>query len=212
MSADELTPVEEHRLIGQATSGDHSALTTLLRAYSPRLRARLAGKIGAAWRSALDEDDVLQVTFLEAFLRIDRFTPKGHGAFLAWLTQIAENNLRDAIKGLERGKRPDPRRRVQASSEESAAALIELLGAESITPSRIVATTEAKGVLDGAVRRLPADYRKVVQDLDLGGRSAAEVAADMNRSPGAVYMLRARAHDQLRELMGPGSLYFSTPG
>ncbi|HEY3242379.1 MAG TPA: sigma-70 family RNA polymerase sigma factor, partial [Phycisphaerae bacterium] len=63
-----------------------------------------------------------------------------------------------------------------------------------------------------AIGKLPADYAKVVRMYDLEGRSVAEVAAAVGRSEGAVYMLRSRAHDRLRELLASASRFMSTPG
>jgi DNA-directed RNA polymerase specialized sigma24 family protein len=42
---------------------------------------------------------------------------------------------------------------------------------------------------------------------DLEGRPVQEVAQALGRSPGAVYMLRARAHRRLSEIMGTASRY-----
>ena len=56
-------------------------------------------------------------------------------------------------------------------------------------------------MLKAAIDQLPKDYRRVVQLYDLDGLAAAEVARQMDRSDGAVYMLRARAVDRLRELL-----------
>jgi RNA polymerase sigma factor (sigma-70 family) len=65
--------------------------------------------------------------------------------------------------------------------------------------------------MEGALRQLPPDYEKVIRLYDLAGKSPAEVAQEMGRSQGAVFMLRARAHDRLREVLGSSSQFFSTP-
>ena len=41
------------------------------------------------------------------------------------------------------------------------------------------------------------------------GRSASERAQELDRSEGAIYMLRARAHDRLRDLLPRESKFFS---
>lgn len=201
-------------LISRATAGDPAALTTLLQRHGPQVRQRLTGKIGQHWRSVLEEDDVMQVSYLEAFMRIRSFAPRGEGSFLAWLSHIAENNLRDAVRGFERAKRPDPRRRVQARSVtgESYADLVEVLGVTSATPSRAAAQHEAARHVEAALENLPADYRRVIRLYDLECRPIEEVAAEVGRSVGAVYMLRARAHDRLKEELGSPSQFFSRPG
>ena len=200
-------------MVSKAVAGDHEALSELLQQHAPAMRRKLARAIGDAWRSSVDAEDVMQVTFLEAFLRINRFQPGGAGSFSAWLSRIAENNLRDAIKWLSRAKRPDPRRRVGApGGEESYVGLVEMLGASMTTPSRAAARGEALGALEKMIAELPTDYERVIRLYDLEGRSASEVAELLDRSPGAVFMLRARAHDCLRELLGSASQYFTVTG
>ena len=68
---------------------------------------------------------------------------------------------------------------------------------------------EVSELLNKSLDRLPLDHRQVVRVYDLEGRSAAEVAGTMGRSQGAVHMLRARAYDRLRELLGAESRFFS---
>lgn len=196
----------------KAIDGDADALSALLQESAPALRASLVGKIGNVWQASLDVDDIMQVTYLEAFLRISSFKPSTEGGFVAWLRRIADNNLKDAIRELGRAKRPNPKRRVTgATREESYAAFVDAMGYTSHTPSRDAAGGEAVNAMKQAMTRLPADYRRVLELYDLDGRSPAEVAAEMGRSEGAVFMLRARAQDRLRELMGSTSNYFSAP-
>jgi RNA polymerase sigma factor (sigma-70 family) len=145
-------------------------------------------------------------------MQVERFRPQGEGAFRAWLTQIAENNLRDAIKSLERAKRPDPRKRVHGPpGQESFVALVEVLGVTHSTPSQKVVATEFADEIEKALDQLPPDYARVIRMYDLECRPAAEVAAALGRSPGAIFMLRARAHDRMREVLGSGSRFFSSP-
>jgi DNA-directed RNA polymerase specialized sigma24 family protein len=64
-----------------------------------------------------------------------------------------------------------------------------------------VVQQEAVQVLNSLLERMPPDYAGVIRHYDLEERPVAEVAAALGRSAGAVYMLRARAHDLLRELL-----------
>ncbi|MFN0136020.1 MAG: RNA polymerase sigma factor [Phycisphaerae bacterium] len=183
-----------------AIDGDTAAMAELLREHAATLRGQLS--IDAKWQSIIDVDDVLQVTYLEAFLRIGSFADTGPGSLLAWLRRIADNNLRDAIKGLQRLKRPPPMRQAARGSDESAVELLDLLGVTTTSPSRELATTEMKTALAGALAALPDDYARVIRLYDLEGRSIEETVASCGRSAGAVHMLRARAHARLRELLG----------
>ncbi len=199
-------------LLAKALKGDQSSLVSLLEQVGPKVRVRIEAKITGPLQSALDADDVMQVTYLEACLRLNRFRQGGAAGFLAWLSRLAENNLIDAVRALESAKRPDPSRRVVPSDRnESMVAFVELLGATSATPSRVVAKEEAAGHLDRALGSLPPDYEKVVRLYDLEGKSITEVSEALGRSEGACWMLRARAHDRLREAIGPMGNFFSTP-
>lgn len=202
----------ETDLVARAIRGDSEALTDLLEQEGPAVRQRIESTLNSVWRSSFDPDDVMQVSYMEAFMQIGRFQPGGPGSFRAWLAHIAENNMRDAIKSLERAKRPDPRKRVHGPpGEQSFVALVELLGVTNSTPSQHAARREFRGAIDSALSRMPPDYSRVITLYDLEGRSPQEVAAIMGRSQGAVFMLRARAHDKLRELLGSSSQFFSTP-
>ncbi|UCE61329.1 MAG: sigma-70 family RNA polymerase sigma factor [Phycisphaerales bacterium] len=197
-------------LLTRATDGDADALAILLERHGQAVRRTLEGKISARWQSVLSEDDVMQQTYADAFQDIGSFVPQGDGSFVAWLTKIANRNLLDGVKMLEREKRGGKRRRVEArSSDGSYVALYELVGRTSSTPSQHAARDEAKDVLGEAIRKLPTAYREVVRLYDLDGQPVQNVADALGRSCGAVFMLRARAHAHLRELMGAASDYLS---
>ena len=205
----------EEALVNSASGGDEAALCTLLEHCGPIVRDRVKPKIGAQWRTSLDEDDVMQVTYLESFLLVGQFKYRGAGSFLAWLSQVAENNLRDALRGLQAAKRPNPKRRVQVSkhaAENSFVALVELLGATESTPSRAAARDESEQIIEQVLSSLPPDYERVVRLYDLECRSAQEVAEQLGRSTGAIYMLRARAHERMRSELGNASQFFTDPG
>ena len=191
-------------------AGDALALRPLLERYGSQVRQAIRGKIGRRWQALLDEDDVMQVTYLEAFLHIEQLVACDPASFTVWLTRIAENVLRDAIRALERKKRPPPAQPLYPSGRDgSYSALLATLGHTSSTPSRHAARDEIAGILESVLGKLPPDYQTAVQLVDLEGQTFAAAAAAMGRSVGAVHMLRLRAHQRLRELMGSESRYFS---
>jgi RNA polymerase sigma-70 factor, ECF subfamily len=203
--------VSDTQLLELAVAGDAEALRSLLKRFGPQVRDTLRGRIDRRLRSLLDEDDVMQITYLEAFLHIDQLTARDPTSFVAWLNRIAQNALRDAIRGLTRQKRPHPARRVaMPAGGDSSFMLLELLGTEASTPSRHATRDEVAEVLETVLAALPPDYATVVRYCDLEGLTASDVAERMGRSAGAVHMLRARAHDRMRELLGSPSRFFSS--
>lgn len=194
----------------RAARGDRDALVCLLKQNAAEIRRRLARRIPRRWQHALSVEDVVQQTYVDAFLDITRFTPNGSGSFLAWLGTLAQHNLVDALRMLEADKRGRGRPGVRLpSTAESFVVLAEILQVESGTPSRAVARDEACAALEAAVGRLPQPYQQVVRMYDLEARPVVEVAEALRRTPGAVYMIRARAHRRLRSMLGDGSAYLT---
>jgi len=189
-------------LMKKAMTGDESALSALIQHYHALLRGRFQQSLPQRWNGLLSVDDVLQETYTDAFLGIKSFSPRGENAFEAWMTTIAKNNLRNAIEGLEAEKRGGNHRRVVADGpDESYVGLFELLEGSTTSPSGKVEKNEAKALLQESINRLPPDYRMVVMLYDIEGHPARDVAQTMKRSEGAVFMLRARAHQTLRQLL-----------
>ncbi len=56
-------------------------------------------------------------------------------------------------------------------------------------------------MMKAAIGKLPETYRRVVEQFDIDFHPAAEIARALGRSVGAVYMIRARAHDRLRDIL-----------
>lgn len=191
-----------------ARTGDDEALARLLQHFGPLIRAEL--DISPKWQAEVDADDVMQVTYLDVFLRIGSCAALHEGAFKAWLLQIARNNLLDAIRGLEAERRPPPERRVRVDGDGDACAqLFELLGATTSTPSRVVSRAELKSLVDQGLERLPPDYARIIRLMDLDGCTGPQAAERTGRSRAAVHMLLGRARDRLRELLGTGTKFFS---
>lgn len=195
--------------IRAAVDGDVEAMTDLLNEYGPEVERSLS--IAREWRAVLEPADVMQVTYLEAFLQITRYDTQRSEPFRAWLQRIAENNLRDAIRGLQRQKRPQPSNRLTLrAGSDSTTELYAQLGVTSTTPSEHITQEERDHRLQAALDALPEDYGRVVRLYDIQTLPIAEVAKQLGRSSGAVHMLRARAHDRLRQLLGPASGWFGS--
>ncbi len=194
-----------------APGGDRSQSARLLAEHGLAVLEWLSDKIPRRWQAVLSAEDVLQQTCIDAFLHFDQFVPETENSFAAWLRTIAERNLLNALRGLEADKRGGKHRRVEPrTADDSFDLLCEQLASSQSTPSRHVARDEARAALSNAVQQLPEDYRRVVQMYDLDAQPVEDVARVLNRSPGAVHMIRARAHEWLGEVLGSATRYFST--
>ena len=195
-----MNPYRDDELILAARRGDLDAFEELLGRHGPAVRRRI--DIHPRWRTILDEDDVMQTTYLEAFLEIGRFTGNGDD-FERWLARLAENNLTDAIRGLERLKRPHPDDRVRPPAGlDPLRWLLSLVTGTSTTPSGPLLHRELEGRLQEELAGLPADYGDVLRYSYLEGLTLKETAEAMKRSYGSIHMLRQRALSRLRQRMG----------
>ncbi len=196
--------------IGAAIAGDREALGELLKEACCILEGFLADKISNSLRASIGTEDVIQVTYLEAFLRIGQLRTASHVVFLAWLKRIAENNLRDAVRELGAKKRPSPRNRLgSGSNDASFASLLACLTGTGTTPTGHAARQDIQSSVKTALAALPPVYEQVVREYDLEGISILEVAKSVKKSPAAVHMLRARAHDRLREMLSRAGDFFT---
>ncbi len=199
----------EDELLHRALGGDADALGALLQHHAPAVRRQLAGAIPRRWRPLMSIDDVLQQAFAEVFVGIGRFRDRGGQSFLGWLVTLARCTLIDGLRMLEADKRGGGRRQVFGVGEESSVALYEMLGGNTSTPSRHAARGEATGAVRRAMESLPEAQRRLVELYDLQGMPVEAVAATLGRSVGAVYMMRARAHRALCQVLGTSADYLT---
>jgi RNA polymerase sigma factor (sigma-70 family) len=68
---------------------------------------------------------------------------------------------------------------------------------------------EANSRIESALKKLPDDYATVIRLFDLEGLNGPQVADQIDRTRGAVHMLRARAIDRLKQILGRESMFFS---
>lgn len=194
----------DDELLRAAVLGSRDAMEELLVRYGSRIRDKIRGKIDRRWQSVLTEEDVVQETFVEAFLEIRRFEPRGVRSFVSWLITMAQRNAIDAIRELKAAKKGGNVNRVpidaQASSE-SYINLFEKLGGTTTSPSRAAYASEVRRALDAALQQLPENYRMAICLYDLAGCTAEDVAAACDCSEGAMHMRRRRAHALLQGLM-----------
>lgn len=185
----------------RAVGGDLAALEGLLRAHAPSVCAELG--VDPRWQRSFDRDDILQVTSMEAILRIGSLRSRSVVGFRTWLARIAENNVRDAVRGLESQKRSPVEGRVTHDAQgRSARTLLAMVGGVQPSASAVLNGQEEVARLHRALEKLPSLYRDIVTRVDLEERPVDAIARELGRSHGAVHMLRHRAHERLRELLG----------
>lgn len=164
------------------------------------LLARL--QVAHRLKGKLDLSGIVQQTLLEAHQAGDKLAGRSEAEVAAWLRRALANNLADEVRRLGAECRDVGRERsLQAALEESSARIDAWLAAETSAPdARLIRQEQALHLAD-ALARLNDDQREAVEQHHLLGRPVADVAADMERSPGAVGALIARGLTKLREYL-----------
>lgn len=139
---------------------------------------------------AQDADDVVQETLLLALRHFDKF--RFEASLSTWLCRIAINVIRGRLR------RPAHCRTTFVDSDS-----LEVLAASDRRESALSAMiqNETKVRIRGAVSKLPAAYRTVVELRDLRGLSIQETAAQLSLSVPAVKSRHHRARFQLLSIL-----------
>jgi RNA polymerase sigma-70 factor, ECF subfamily len=204
--------VGETALVAAAITGDRVALERLLLAHYDGLARQVAARLPARLQSTQAVEDILQLTFCQAFRDVGRFEQRDDATFANWLAQIAENRLLDAIKQHDAQKRGGgvPHLTDETRDESRAVSLWNWVASQDPSPSSIVARDEALHALNVALASLPSDQREAIRLRLLEGKSLEEAAAALGRTPDAVRGLVHRGKVQLQAAMGRASQWIKT--
>jgi RNA polymerase sigma-70 factor (ECF subfamily) len=189
-------------LVERAARGDAMAVAELLHRYEPRLVGYARKHMPADLAAVFEPQDVVQDTYFQAVRCIHTFKPEGTDALLRWLLTIARHSLTDLVRMQRAGKRNGYR---LGREDSSVTSLLTRLPGSRRSPSQSAAAHELVALLERAIARLPEDYQRAVTLRHIDGLGVAETAQRMNRSPGAIHMLCARALQSLREDMESSS-------
>ena len=187
----------------QIRKGDETAVSKLLAAQYPVLKARTVERMDPALRARCEPEDILQQVFLEVFRAVHTFEERGPDSFFNWVLTILDHKLTDARRALHRQVRDIARERPAAFAADtrSYVDLLDRLYVDTRTPSRAVREDEAVGALVACMASLSDSHQRVLRLRFLEGLSVAEVADHMCRTPAAIVALTTRALAALRESM-----------
>ena len=169
----------DEALVGEVLAGCPSRFGLLVHRHERRLLSLARHLL----RDREEVEDVVQQTFVQAFVALDRFA--GTGAFSTWLTRIAVNEARLRARRWRRTER----------------SMVELSqSSESVadTPEQKAGRREAVERVRVALDRLPERHREVLS-LVVDGLSHDEIAERLGIRAGAVKVRVHRARAALRQ-------------
>ena len=185
-----LSDLSDELLVSAAQAGDASAFVELKDRHANKLLSRIY-RITRNWQ---DAEDVLQESFLKAFVHLPGF--EGRSSFSSWITRIAINSALMLLR----------KRRVVEISIDAFASDGETWSGWEIadirtTPEEAYAQREVEQHLRSAIRRLRPALRKVVHLRRSEDYPTSEIAAALGISVAAAKSRLMRAKTALRASM-----------
>ena len=180
----------EKILVDQARQGDHTALSAIVKHYSPRIY-NLALRLT---RNKADAEDVLQETFLTMMRKIETF--EGRSSIYTWLYRVATNAALEKL-------RDKHHKHVTVSLDDP-----NYEGLGQYEPIELPDFTDHKlpdkkfqTFLARALEELNEKLRAVFILRDIEGNSVAETAKILGITQSNVKVRTMRARLMLRDLL-----------
>jgi RNA polymerase sigma-70 factor (ECF subfamily) len=177
---------ESRRLLERMRRGDETALGALYDLWSPRLHPLILHVVGG---SAEDAEEVLEETFWQAWRQADRYDG-GRGRVGAWLATMARSRALDRARA---------RSRVREDGWDEVPRLAGGAAADAPDPLHRAAAAEERGMVRGALMRLPVEQREALELAYYGGLSQTEIAERTGQPLGTVKTRIRLALQKLRD-------------
>ena len=180
---------EEYALLLAAKTGDSAAFEILCK-QSANTVFHLARRI---MRNNEDAEDVMQESFQQAFIHLNRFN--GDSRFSTWLSRIAINA---ALMKL-RKKHHQWNVPLDESAETEEPVFRQQIEDQGLNPEQLCARKERQRILSQALNELTPGTREAIELRELGERSTEETAQIMGISVTAVKARVFHGRKKLRE-------------
>jgi len=184
-------PTSDGALVFAAKSGDEQAFEILANHYQPKIFA-VAMRYT---RVREDAEDIVQQTFLKAFVHLHTFV--GKASFRTWLTRIAIN---EALMFLLRGRVLRQVGVDDLSEDETATHGVEIPDSHP-DPEVNCLKQEGAELLSAAMAKLAVRLRVAIELRELAGLSTRETARHMGLSVAAVKARIFRGRSELRKTL-----------
>lgn len=177
--------MSEQELITAAQNGDRDALTELVKKYEKTV-FNFAFKV---CRNLEKAENAMQETFLSMIRNLKQFD--GKSKLSTWLYTIVSNNCLMAARSQKRHE-------FDSLDDDDFYINEKDVAGWDMTPDKVAENNELKAILDGAIGKLPPDYKIVFLLRDVEGLSTEETAEIAKLSVPAVKSRLHRARAFLR--------------
>lgn len=184
-----LAGLDDAELVRRALAREAAAFRTIMTRHNRRLY-RLAR---AVVRNDSEAEDVLQESYLRAFVGLEGF--RGDSSLATWLSRIVVNEALGRLRKRRRAAGPLP-----PETRQSTAQVIPFpISTGSDDPERVMAQRQILEFVERATDSLPTVYRTVFVARAIEGLSVEETADLLGIKPETVKTRLHRARKLLRE-------------
>ena len=199
-------PGDTKKLIDRTRNGDVSAFETLFKRHRVRSQKAIAMRMDRRVAARVDDSDILQETYMEAFRRFPEYLKQEKMSFYLRLRWIARGKL----IGQHRRHLSAPKRSVHYEVPpmpvDSSAEFVSGLIGRMPSPSRELARKELAERLRMALEQLDTDARDLVLWRHFEQLSAREMAQLLNLTEAAANKRYLRAVERLRGILQDSGL------
>ena len=182
--------LDDRTLVERVLEGDRDLFGVLMSRYEKRL-VNYVFRITHRYEEA---HDLAQEIFVKVYLALDRYDPKYQ--FSTWLFRIAQNSAIDAIR--KKGISEVPLAR---QSDDDPQGKDREFADDGISPYRALKNKQLSAAIDEAVRKLPPDYRELIQLRHFAELSYEEIATMKKLPLGTVKNKLFRARNLLKDAL-----------
>jgi RNA polymerase sigma-70 factor (subfamily 1) len=198
-------PLNTQILISRIQDGNSDAREELCQRYLERVYRAVRLRLGARLRQKVQSCDIVQQAMLDVVKGAENFECRSEGRFLNYVNRAVENRIRDEADRWHAQKR-DVKKEVAIDAAQSPqnSAPLDLPDAKGVpTPSLVAIRQEELVTLERAMDLLgeqSLEYRDLIIALQIEGRTYAEVAEELGKSPDAIRMQSKRAQAELAKI------------
>lgn len=178
-------------LVARAAKKDREAFRELVERYQQRLFAVAFEML----RRREDAEDVVQESFVKAYLSLEHF--QGKGSFYTWMYRIVFNM---AIDQRRRAARDRSVSLEQPTSESSEPRAMELPSAEA-DPEEQLGRLQDVRLVQAGLREISDEHRAVIMLREVEGLSYDEIARSVGVSRGTVMSRLHYARRRLQQIL-----------
>jgi len=193
----------EEQLLAGIRTKDANALASFIELKRHALLAYIERRLGFGLRKKVEAEDMLQELSAEAVRSLPVIDLAERDPF-SWLCQLAERRIVDAHRRFSSQKRDAGKElALDAPADASHGGLVNLLVASMTTASQAFSRDVRQMQLLAAMSALPEEAREALRLRYIENLPSKEIAAQLNKTDGAVRVLLTRSLAKLQQLLAP---------